>query len=250
MARCRARTEDGTGPLCKNRVSEPGMRCHHHTGLPEAPPRLPKPSTGRARRTSTASHSFAPPPPRCKPTQSRAEREERRRQERVRRAAEYCADIVASDWEDVVAERAAGYVCEETWNQLLRSRRRRTCRALAEAANDLLRGRQKIHGFVGFLAGRGIRFLGGSDAVQAFAQELVAAIPLPTDAKFVAAARGLQVTGVLLCVMNDRDLTRCECFIDLALNETKAQVKKILITAMGDWTRLGAFPPKGSSAWS
>ena len=225
------------------------MRCHHHTGLPEALPRLPKPSTGRTRRTSTASHSYVPPPPpRRKQTQSQAEREERRHQERVRRAAEYCADIVASDWEDVVAERAAGYVCEETWNQLLRARRKRTCRALAEAANDLLRGSQKIHRFLGFLAARGIRFLGGSDAVQAFVQELVAAIPLPTDAKFVAAARGLQVTGVLLCVMNDRDLRRCECFIDLALNETKAQVKKILIMAMGDWARLQAFPPKGGSA--
>ena len=147
-----------------------------------------------------------------------------------------------------MAVRAAGYVGEEVWHQLTRGRRKRQCKALAQAADDLLSGNQKIHTFLGFLAARGIWFLGGGDAVQAFVQELVSALPLPTDAKFLAAARGLQVTGVLLCVLGGRDLTRCECFIDLALNETKTQVKKILMTAMGDWVRLRAFPPRQRGA--
>ena len=72
----------------------------------------------------------------------------------------------------------------------------------------------------------------------------MSALPLPFDAKIAAAARGGQATGVLLCVMSGSDLTRCQCFIDLALAETKAQVKKILVMAMTDWTRLRAFPPK------
>lgn len=37
----------------------------------------------------------------------------------------------------------------------------------------------------------------------------------------IAVARGVQVTGILLCVMDNRDLTKCECFIDLAKAETK-----------------------------
>ena len=166
----------------------------------------------------------------------------------MQKAAEYCADVITSGWEDVVAGRAAGYVSDEVWHQLLRGRRKRYCKALAQAADDLLSGSQKIHTFLGFLAARGIRLWGGSDAVQAFVQQLVSAIPLPTDAKFLAAARGLQVTGVLLCVMSGRDLTRCECFIDLALNETKTQVKKILMTAMGDWVGLRAFPSRQRDA--
>jgi hypothetical protein len=244
MARCRARTEHGTGPLCKNPVPEPGIRCHQHVGLPEAPPRLPKPRKTGSRQARSVSRSYAPPPPGRKPSVSKAEREEHRRQERVRKAAEYCADALSASWEDAVAERAAGYVSNEAWRQLLRGRRKRQCKALARAANDLLAGNQKIHTYAGFIAGLGVRFLGGADAAQAFVQELVSGIPLPTDAKFLAAARGLQVTGVLLCLMSGRDLTQCECFIDLALNETKARVKKILITAMGDWTRLQAFPVK------
>lgn len=163
----------------------------------------------------------------------------------MRKAAEYCADVVSSDsWADAVAERASDYVGEETWHRLLRGRRKRQCKALARAADNLLAGKQEIHNALGFLAARGVRFLGGGDAVQAFTSELVAAIPLPAiDAKLIAAARGIQATGVLLCVLGDRDLTKCDCFVALALAETKARVKKILVTAMTDWPKLRTFPP-------
>jgi hypothetical protein len=57
------------------------------------------------------------------------------------------------------------------------------------------------------------------DAVQAFAAELAASLPLPWDAKVTATARGMQITGILLCVTNGRDLTTCYCFTDLALTE-------------------------------
>jgi hypothetical protein len=164
----------------------------------------------------------------------------------VQKAADYCADVViGSGWVDAIAERASGYVSEETWQRLLRGRRGRYCKALARVAEHILAGKQKIHNALGFLASRGVRLLGGSDAIQAFTEELVDAIPLPLlDVKLVAAARGIQVTGVFLCVADDRDLTRCECFIALALTETKAQVKKILLTAMTDWANLRKFPPK------
>ena len=46
-------------------------------------------------------------------------------------------------------------------------------------------------------------------------------IPLPMDAKMVSVARGIQVAGILLCVIDNRDLTKCECFIDLAKTESK-----------------------------
>jgi hypothetical protein len=49
------------------------------------------------------------------------------------------------------------------------------------------------------------------DAVQAFAAELAASLPLPWDARVTATARGIQITGILLCVTNGRDLTTCYC---------------------------------------
>ena len=69
-------------------------------------------------------------------------------------------------------------------------------------------------------------------------------IPVPINAKMIAVARGIQVVGVLLCVIDDRDLTECECFIDLALGETMEWVKQILVASMSDWVGLARFRPQ------
>jgi hypothetical protein len=59
----------------------------------------------------------------------------------------------------------------------------------------------------------------------------------------IAAARGVQIAGILLCVMDGGNLTKCECFIDLAMAETKERVNRILVAAMSDWTGLKRFGP-------
>jgi len=86
--------------------------------------------------------------------------------------------------------------------------------------------------------------LGAGSAARAFTEELISNIPLPIDAKMIAVARGVQVAGILLCVMDNRDLTKCECFIDLALVETKERVDQILVAAMSDWAGLARFRPE------
>ncbi|GIJ23611.1 hypothetical protein [Micromonospora lutea] len=145
-----------------------------------------------------------------------------------------------------MSERAAEYVTEETWRQLFSRRRRRRCRRLAQMAATILTGKKLLHDLVGTIAAWLAALLGGDRIVQAFARQLASNIPLPPDAKLVATARGLQVTGVLLCFVNGDDLTRCQCFIDLALEEAKTQVKKLLLAAMEDWTALAQFPVKPS----
>jgi hypothetical protein len=62
----------------------------------------------------------------------------------------------------------------------------------------------------------------------------------------IAVARGVQVAGILLCVMDGRDLAKCECFRDLALAETKERVEQILVAGMSDWTRLQRFAPQAA----
>jgi hypothetical protein len=101
-----------------------------------------------------------------------------------------------------------------------------------------LQDQQQVHSIVGRLAAGTIAALGGGDAVQAFAAELAASLPLPWDAKITATARGMQITGILLCVTNGRDLITCYCFTDLALAEAKAAVKNLLTAALNDWTAL------------
>jgi hypothetical protein len=62
----------------------------------------------------------------------------------------------------------------------------------------------------------------------------------------VAVARGVQVAGILMCVTDNRDLTKCECFIDLAKAEAKERVQQMLVAAMSNWTNLARFSPNTS----
>ena len=59
----------------------------------------------------------------------------------------------------------------------------------------------------------------------------------------VATARGVRVAGILLCVVDNRDLTKCDCFIDLAKAETKERANKMLVAAKSDWRDLARFDP-------
>jgi hypothetical protein len=108
-------------------------------------------------------------------------------------------------------------------------------------AREILHAKDQIHKLAGDLAGDAASVVGVRGAALNFTQELVANIPLPIDVKMIALARGVQVAGVLLCVMDNRDLTKCECFIDMAMTETKEQVKRMLLAAMSDWTNLARF---------
>jgi hypothetical protein len=177
------------------------------------------------------------------PATSRREQEH----ERVEKAAQFCADSLSGGWQEAVADRAMEYA-ETTWKRLSRARRKRNCKALARIARSILEAKTQIHKAVGKLFGRVVGAFGGSDAASAFTEELASNLPLPIDVKMIAVARGVQVTGILLCVMDDRDLTECECFIDLALAETKERIKQILVAAMSDWADLARFRPEPKAA--
>jgi hypothetical protein len=57
--------------------------------------------------------------------------------------------------------------------------------------------------------------------------------------------RGLQVTGILLCLADGQELGRCQCFVDLARTEFKQRVKQILVAAAYDWVNLALYPGRG-----
>jgi hypothetical protein len=66
--------------------------------------------------------------------------------------------------------------------------------------------------------------------------ELAKKIAIPVvDDQTAVAARGLQMIGISLCLARDIPLGQCQCFIDLALTETKEQVKAKLAAALDEW---------------
>lgn len=254
MARCGALTTKGT--RCRNRVKEVGDYCwqHMYGSAPQlrsaASRRRPATSSQRssrgARRSPPLRSSSAPrysarpaftsPAPALPPPRRVQERE------RVNEVAVFCADSLSDSWQAAVADQITGYA-QTTWERLSRSRRKRNCRALAQIAHSILEAKTQIHRTVGKLFGWAVGAVSSGSLARAFTEELISNIPLPFDAKMIAAARGAQVAGILLCAMDNRDLTKCECFIDLALAETKERVNRILIAAMSDWTGLARFIP-------
>jgi tetrahydromethanopterin S-methyltransferase subunit C len=158
-------------------------------------------------------------------------------QSRVERAAAFCADVVVDGWADAVATRAADCLSLTVWNSLFKGRRRRDCKALAALAKALLAGKKKLHEMVGAIGGWLAGLIGGNLLARAAAKELAEKIPIPViDERTMAVARGLQVIGISLCLAENTPLDRCQCFIDLALAETKERVKQVLATALDDWT--------------
>jgi hypothetical protein len=242
--RCRARTKKGT--LCRRKVSRQGERCYQHRGLLTAPPRAPWPRQAPV-RTSSYGQRPTQSRPKRQPNVSREARRAQRRYERVKEAADYCNDVLTYGWRDAVADHAAEYVTEATWNRLFRSRRRRHCKVLAQVAAAILASNQLIQSFGGLLASKLLALVGANSIAQVLARELFERLPLPHNMKIIAVGRGVQITGILLCVVSDRQLTECQCFIDLALAESKTRVKQIIIAAEGDWVNLKDFPPKESA---
>lgn len=253
MALCSAVTADGT--RCRRRVKKAGDRCYQHRHgsalwlTPATSKRSSRtPSRRGSRRTRRSPPSRTWPAPKysgratAAPSQIPASPPPRhvQQRERVREAAVFCADSLTGSWEEAVADRITSYA-QSSWQRLSRSRRKRNCKALARLARSLLEANTQIHKTVGTLFGWAADTLGASGAARAFTEELASSIPLPIDAKMIAVARGIQIAGILLCVMDNRDMTKCDCFIDLALAETKERVNEILVAAMSDWTSLARF---------
>ena len=219
---------------------------------------MPKPRKRRARGTATsrsvglgsprrrAASSRSPRyrrPARAAAEKARRRKQEAHRQKRVDEAAKVCREVVTDGWESTVAERASKYVAEATIKELFGKHRAIHCQALADLAATTLEYKKKLHGLVGQIARWVVSLIGGGRLTQALARELASNLPLLTDAKFIAVARGAQLTGIMLCLADGRDLTRCQCFIDLALNETKTRIKQIMGAALHDWANLGNLVP-------
>ena len=258
-------------------MKENGQRCRFHKGLPEAPPRQPKPrrsarsksSSGTVKSSSNrGSHvrQRRGAGPERRPTarqytrgsagnqeptarrsrQGRTKAEQERRDKRVEAARDFCVDILTDGWQDAVATKVSDYVGEKTFQRLAK-RHENSCRSLAAFAGRLLQGKERLHDFVGSVARWIAALLTGNRMIQAVARKLARKIPLPWDHQVITVARGMQIIGILLCVRDGRNLAHCQCFVDLAIDETKERVKRILAGALDDWPDLEVFPAQRSS---
>lgn len=236
--RCRAQTDDGT--LCKRRVNGPDVRCFQHPGQPAG--RVTAPRKRPVKRVQPVRQV-----PRQPTTPRLATRTQRRPQppaqaarehQRAEKATQLCLDLLESGGTALIAERASAYVADETWKTLVRRHRRTGCDDLAELARNILNGTDRLHEAFGRAAGRVFGWLGRPPIERVFAQELARRIPLPVGAQLAAAARGLQIAGIYVCIVGSGGLADCACLQDLLRFEGTERLQLLVQGGMQDWQEL------------
>lgn len=153
------------------------------------------------------------------------------------------ANLTLDGWGEAVADQAVSHISTETWGRLISPAGGARCRLLASLASSMLDGLRLGHRVFANLVDWLLGLLGMEGIERRFARELASRLPLPGEAKAIATARGVQVTGIVLCIMRGDTMRECQCFIDLAVSESKARAKEILVAAMSDWVQLARFPP-------
>jgi hypothetical protein len=106
-----------------------------------------------------------------------------------------------------------------------------------------LKGKDWVHDRIGQMAGSLLEWLGTPRIARAFGRELAKRIPMPWEHQCIVVARGMQIAGIVICVLNDRDLTRCDCFVDIVIGEGKERVEELLRKAAENWRHLDQLVP-------
>jgi hypothetical protein len=119
----------------------------------------------------------------------------------------------------------------------------RHCGEIARIARGLLAVRSYFYRALQIALNWIMSKLGYGQLTRFFVCQLITAAPVVWYAKLVAAARILQVSGICLCLMNDRSLAECECLHDLVLLEGKEAIGHLMTAAAHSWTEIAMRVP-------
>lgn len=249
--RCRAPTADGSP--CQNSVPNEDARCRHHLGSSTVA------GSGRRRGPDSKQQQKAQQPASLysSATTRRRRRAAKRppsksQQRRIEQAVEYCSDVLTKGAVKTIEDRIIDYVTDQTWKQFAARWEIARCEALASFAQEILAGNAKIHHEIGEVGAwlmeqiqelLPFNFGRRTEALQrALARKLFEALPVPGITEhLVTVGRGLQITGIVLCVLQDYDLRQCACFEDLVNEQGKQFTRQLIQIAMGDWKDLGEW---------
>jgi hypothetical protein len=160
-------------------------------------------------------------------------------------SAAFVADVLIDGLNPALAgqlsDRVTQYLGEAEKRRLRRrSRKRVDFELLAAAARAVLRLKQQTHDLVGEAVSemfdRLVREL--SRFQRLLVKKLAAKLPLPWDVKLAAIARGLQVIGIWMCLVQDLPLERCPCMrmfsVTLVRERIEQEIKDLLDATQRD----------------
>jgi hypothetical protein len=161
-----------------------------------------------------------------------------------REIATFCANAILN--EGVLAafdSQIADYVSEKIVDEITRKWDGKNCDEIAKIARGLLAIRGHFQKLLRVILNWIMVKLGYRDLARLFACQLISAVPLMWYTKVVAAARILQISGICLCMRNDRDLKDCKCLHDLVIFEGKEAVGRLMAAAIHDWREMAERVP-------
>lgn len=166
MAKCRARTVDGTP--CQIKVSWPGQRCRFHKGDPSVEQhREQVKGRGSKRRSRRSRKSVALVRRRIvhglkvwKRSQERDQGVRARKQAAQAKAVEQAAQEWSATLQRdgliaAIQDRAIEYVSDRTWRRIVADWHGRHCVSLARIARSILEAKSMIHGALAALVTQG-----------------------------------------------------------------------------------------------
>jgi hypothetical protein len=161
-----------------------------------------------------------------------------------RQAAILCSNAILGH--DVLAafeSQITDYVSTEVINELAEDWDGKRCEDLAKIARGLLCLKGYFTKILQVALNWVMEKTGFGTFPRLVACQLVAAIPLPWNAKLVAVARVLQVTGICMCFSHDR-LMECRCLHDLVQFESMQAIGHLLTGAIHDWREIAERMPE------
>lgn len=254
VIKCGARATKPSGRVgpCSIHVTREGDRCSKHKGRPPYDPQVDRKQPKRrprkagatrnpASKAKSATKSESPTVGRVRTGRRPSGETGQNRERQLADAADYCIAVLQDGYAQATIEKASEYLSEETMKRLEREWHGKSCRGLARIAKIIISFKSKLHGIVGDWAARTYALFRSGKLEGMIVREIAAKIPLPWDHKLVVAARGTQVIGISMCFLNGDDLTKCQCFIDLVLDEGKEFLGKLIQAGMKDWIGLSEF---------
>jgi hypothetical protein len=194
----------------------------------------------KTQRARSGSYNSPPKKPSAKP---RARRELSKAAKRE--AATLCAEAIRS--QGVVAafeSQITDYVSEKLVEELAKNWDGRQCEEIAKLARGLLAVKSYFYRILRIVLNWLMLRMGYGETARFFACQLVVAVPVVWYAKLVAAARILQISGICLCLINDRSLKECRCLHDLVLFEGKEAINRLMTGAVHDWREIAQRVPE------
>jgi hypothetical protein len=162
-----------------------------------------------------------------------------------REAAKLCADAILSQGVLAAFEaQITDLVGEKLVDELAKGWDGKHCEDIAKLARGLLAVKGYFYRVLRIILNWLMLKLGYGEVTRLFACQLVCVVPVVWYAKVVAAARVLQITGICMCVMNDRSLTECRCLHDLVLFEGKEAITRLMEAAIHNWREIARRVPE------